>query len=348
MGGNALKSTYTRRYSNDEFIELYRELKPKLEKAFDTDVDLVISYGSKEDHGDMDILVLNDGQIPKPDGVKKILTDDFGANEIHRNSTIYSFDYKELQIDLLFTPRSNWETSKVFFAYNDLGNLMGKIYHKLGLSYGFEGLRYIYRIGDHRKLGEFVICKDSRKIFEFIGLSYDRFLDGFDTVEEIFEYVISSPYFQPAAFYYENLDARNRKRNKKRANYALFIDYVNKKFSHDDKSFKHKYLYDPDKEKYWQMIHDYFIDEFDFLGTLEKMQEKEQKKILIASKFNGDIVMKKYPDLQGKDLGIFIKSFKLYFEGKSGLAFDDFIIRYDNDEIDVLIEVFYDNYHETK
>ena len=120
MGGNALKSTYTRRYSNDEFVQLYWELKPKLEKAFDTDVDLVISYADKEDHGDMDILVLNDGNMPKPEVIKKILTEQFGANEIHRNSTIYSFDYKELQIDLLFTPTRNWETSKVFFAYNDL------------------------------------------------------------------------------------------------------------------------------------------------------------------------------------------------------------------------------------
>jgi hypothetical protein len=131
MGGNALKSIETRRYEMDEFYALWPILREKVQKHFKTEAELVISYHDKDSFGDMDIIVLNDRNMPTPEEIKRILTEDFGASEIHQNSTIYSFDFNELQIDLIFTPTSNWETSQVFFAYNDLGNLMGKIFHKM-------------------------------------------------------------------------------------------------------------------------------------------------------------------------------------------------------------------------
>jgi hypothetical protein len=40
---------------------------------------------------------------------------------------VISFEHKELQIDLIFTKESQWESSKLFFKFGDLGNLIGKM-----------------------------------------------------------------------------------------------------------------------------------------------------------------------------------------------------------------------------
>jgi hypothetical protein len=50
----------------------------------------------------------------------------------------------------------------------------------------------------------------------------------FKTQEEIFKFIMESPRFKISDFYYENLNAKNRKRNKKRDSYGAFLKYVEK------------------------------------------------------------------------------------------------------------------------
>jgi hypothetical protein len=128
MGGSALGHTGVRRYKADEFHELVKEVLPKVEKAFNTKVELVRSYKSKESFGDMDILVLDKNSLL--DNSLDLINESFHPTDIVSNANVISFDYKNLQIDLIFTEESNWETSRVFFAFNVLGNLMGRIYNK--------------------------------------------------------------------------------------------------------------------------------------------------------------------------------------------------------------------------
>ena len=40
------------------------------------------------------------------------------------------------QIDFIKVGEENWETSKNYFSYNDLGNLMGRLAQRLGVKYG--------------------------------------------------------------------------------------------------------------------------------------------------------------------------------------------------------------------
>lgn len=327
MGGNALKNITTRRYEKKEFVELSNKLVPKIKELFETEVALIKSYHSKEDFGDMDLLVLDTGL--SSERIKELIqTLDPGQINRTSNSNVYSFDYEELQIDLIFTPEENWESSNTFFAYNDLGNLMGKIYHKFGLKYGFDGVRYIYR-SEGKKLGEFVVTRNMRNAFEFIGLDYDRFLEGFDTMDDVFEYVTKSPYFTPESFYFENLNAINKNRNKKRKNYHLFVDYVNgtgvyerrekiQGLSYDD--------WDVNKSKYFQKIADEFPESnlFENLRILEKEEERKQK---IKKKFNGSIIIDEY-GFSGKELGYVIEKFKSLFDD-----FDEYVLSTDYEQI---------------
>jgi hypothetical protein len=327
MGGLALKHLEgMRRYKPSEFYRLATDIIPRIEDTFGTRARLVKSYRSKRGFGDMDILVLNEGRLPH---IQKTIQSEFSPRAIISNGSVYSFDHQNFQIDLIITPKSNWETSQVFFAYNDLGNLMGKLFHKFGLKYGFDGLKYIYRIDD-KKLGEITVTKDMQKAFAFIGLSYDRFLQGFNDLEEIFDFVIGSPYFQKEAFFFENLNAINKKRNRRRINYKRFIRYVNRigKYENLSPLPDAEYRFDPDKSKYFSMI-DEFFPESNFMNQLHALREKENRKRLVHSKFNGNLVMDRYPNLKGRELGSMINSFKSQFENL--YEFEKFVINSSED-----------------
>jgi hypothetical protein len=46
-------------------------------------------------------------------------------------------------------------------------------------------------------LRQLVLCSDARAVYEFLGLSYDRWLAGFGDKEEIYEWLAQSPYVHP-------------------------------------------------------------------------------------------------------------------------------------------------------
>jgi hypothetical protein len=303
MGGAALSHLGVRRYNSDEFYQLAKELVPLVKEAFNTEVELTKSYKNKPDFGDMDLLVLNTGNLGM---IEEVIRKNFCPRDIHHNGNCYSFDYKDLQIDLIITPLSNWETSKVFFSYNDLGNLMGKIYHKFGLKYGYDGVKYIHRIDD-KKLGDFVVTKDMKKAWEFIGCSWDRYEKGFDEMEDIFNYIIESPYFDYKSFHMENLNAINRKRNKRRKVYQLFLKYI------ETNNITKSNVWAKDKSEYWNQIGNFF-PESNFIENVKDFQEKERVKRELHFKFNGKLIMDRFSELRGEILGKAIKNFKSRFE----------------------------------
>lgn len=310
MGGRALKKTYTRRYEHDEYHALCKELLPKIAEAFSTEVSLVESFKHKDSFGDMDILVRR-----RMDGneIKRILIEYFNPppGEIYVNSHVVSFEHKELQIDLIFTEEQDWESSKLFFKYGDLGNLLGKMYHKINLKYGFNGLKMVIRdLDDTKLLGELIISRDGEKIFEFMGLSWERYQQGFNNEQEIFEYIIQSRFFDPEAFKFENLNHVNRKRNRRRKGYGDFVKFV------EDMEVKPNYTFDEtDKVKHIKEIEEYFgthiKDEIDRLQLQEKMRQES------SQKFNGRKIMEWANIEPGPEIRRHVEGFRNYIKDKT-------------------------------
>lgn len=113
------------------------------------------------------------------------------------------------------TPLEDFQTCRDYYTYNDLGNLIGRVAHKMGMKFGHLGLLYPLRDGDHL-IAELVVTRDTRQALEFMGYDFDRWNQGFDQLTDIFEFAASTPYFNPEAFTLENLNHRNRTRNRKR------------------------------------------------------------------------------------------------------------------------------------
>ena len=311
MGGNALKHTDIRRYEKEEYFKLFEEIKRMVPIKWRPTI--LQAFREKESFGDMDIMVLAEGVNGD---FQKQLQEIFNPTDIVPNSNVISLDYKNLQIDFIVTPEKNFDAAYTFFAWNDLGNFIGKISHAVfNLKYGFEGLKFVYRSEDEsRILGEITLSQDPKVILPFLGFDYERWERGFNTMEEIFDYVIDSEYFNPKYFQWEELSSLHKKRNKRRVMYHEFLTYI------ETQEFE-SYIRFENKDEYFGIIEETFPGFVEQLQTFEKLDKKRQ---YIKTRFNGDLV-KEYYGLEGGELGKAIINFKNSFRNKEDM--ENFLYR---------------------
>jgi len=314
MGGKALKTTFTERKTTEQFNVIASKLLPILQKELDTELYLIKCFHIKETHGDMDILIKVDEKFHnKKIDLRKFVKDTFNPNEIFSNGGVVSFDFEQFQIDLIPMREGNWNVAKTYFDYDPTGNIMGKVANSIKfnykdvkgrLSYGFEGLyAVLYMKKSDKKLGEIRLSRSNVDIFTFLGYDYDRFLKGFDTKQEIFEFSVSTEYFKRDRFLMENLSHKDRKRNRKRQTYHEFLSYVDENEIPDrpDRNFN---------GENWLDFIDLFFISADLRPKVIKHREREIIRREISEKFNGHIVMDEFPELQGKELGQWLGDFK--------------------------------------
>tara|TARA_R110000772_G_scaffold2410_2_gene8461 strand:- start:74394 stop:75389 length:996 start_codon:yes stop_codon:yes gene_type:complete len=306
MGGQAIK--IARRVPRERFFKYVKEIIPMVENAFQTKVHMVNGFTEKEDFGDLDLLILDNDLQDKIKTIEK----HFNPQEISTTNInqLISFNYNELQVDLIFTPQTNWETSKIFYEWGDLGNFIGKLTnnfgrlreHNFSLKYGYDGFKC--KIIHNGGIKNIFLTKDSKEVFRFLGLDFNRWKQGFKNREEVYDYIIGSKYFDHASFQWENLNSINKERNRRRPNYVHFLEYIE----------NHKI------EPKWDKGYLYYLNEIkeffgvDLIEELEIIKSDEQNQEDVKNKFNGNIVMKNYPDIKGENLGKSMSDFKSNFD----------------------------------
>jgi hypothetical protein len=334
MGGKALNKygVYTERKNTKEFHNLGRKIMDRLHIDYpNMETSIVVCYHTKPDHGDLDLLI----KINKNDNInwRNYIENTFKPRAINCNDNVYSFDYENFQIDFIPIEESKWETAKTYYSYDPLGNIMGKTFHKFGLSYGWDGLFYKFRNFNGRNSQNILISTDTRKIFEFGGYDYDRYLQGFETLEDILKFAINTKYLDTEIFQMDNLKSIDRKRNRKRGSYHLFLKYLK------DNNINIRYRFNPDKTHYLPMIENYF-PEANLMVKLSDLQKIDTLNKIMSQKFNGDIVMSWLPDLKGKELGNAISKFKESFDDDED--YSEFIL---NSGFNTIKERFMETYN---
>jgi len=322
MGGKALNKygVFTERKNTAEFKKIALELKTQVSDDLGVDIAVVKCYHTKESHGDLDLLIKIN---PKYMGdFRKYIENAFRPQAIHNNGGVFSFDYKNFQVDFIPIKEDKWEIAQIYYSYDPLGNIMGKTFHKFGLSYGWDGLHYKYRNFRGTNSENILITTNPRMIFEFGGYDYDRYLKGFDTLEEIFEFAINSYNFDSEMFKIENLKSIDKKRNRKRGSYHLFLKYLEDNNIHVKKDFE------KDKNEYILPI-DFFFPDAHLKERLKELNEKDKEDKLLSQKFNGDMVITWLPNLMGKELGAAITKFR----NELGGEYRDFILNSDYNTI---------------
>lgn len=231
------------------------------------------------------------------------LKDVMHSKEIIHNGPVTSFEYKGFQIDLIFSKTQFYEFSIHYYSYNDICNLIGRITHKMGFKFGHDGLWYILRDGD-TKIEDLLITTDFKKALEIFDFSYERFMQGFNNLEEIFQYISTNKYFNPDIYLLENRNHTARVRDKKRKTYTDFLDWC---ASH---SWTNTYQFDENKNVYLPMMFAKFI-KFK-IAYSHALNDYAQRKAAKA-KFPASMITQ-YTGLTGKKLGAFICKTTGYFE----------------------------------
>lgn len=327
IGGNALKKTFTRRHDRDEYFIKEAEVIRVIKDRTYFKPSAIPAYKTKETFGDMDILYTH----PKGAMDVSLVQSLFKPNEIIKNGSVISFDYKEIQVDLIFAPEDEFLYSLGYFSWNDTGNFLGRLAKKFDLKHGHTGLYLPVKDGDYG-IAEILVTKDHSETLRFLGLPVEKFDAGFDTLEDIFEYIASSPVFNPEIYLFENRNASGRIRDKKRASYNALLKWC----ADNDAQLHHN----PHIKK-WEgreRVFQYFGEHIreQYQAALAKVAYNRA----VKEKFNGDLV-NVLTKLQGKELGEFMIKLKAhsFFKSENLFSAGDFDIH------EKIIEVYNEFIH---
>lgn len=320
MGGNLLKIWHLpdKRIPDVDYQELKQRVVNTLRDDWRCDrplsllVDVAPSVRSKADHGDLDVIVGTYGEDVKVEWLGHSSFSNYIKMKWgyfpHRNTNVYSFPVDGFQVDVTFVPATNFRMAVAYSSWGDTGNLMGRIYHNMGLHLGHIGLSFWIRQGLFDKN---VQWSDSDHIYEKVILTQDmmtilniggfssRWYDGFDTEEDVFEWIIGSDYFDPAMFALESLNHTNRTRNRKRGMYMRFINYLDGRMCKTPRPLPSK----TEMSLLMQLRYPHFKD------AVSKYRFKHALDTAIAAKINGRLVME-WTGASGVQVGELMKYFR--------------------------------------
>jgi hypothetical protein len=150
-------------------------------------------------------------------------------------NNIYSFDYSNynsiLPIQINMINIHNLEMTNFYYSYSIINSIISYISNSIGLKFSINGLSVKIFQNDGcslRKIvknNEILLSDNPIEICDFFGLNYSKWIDGFDTQEDIFQWLTQCIFFQPKLF---NIDYDYTRicSNKKKIFINKFIKYI--------------------------------------------------------------------------------------------------------------------------
>lgn len=277
------------------------------------------SFLEKKEHGDLDVIVC--GPVVPKDELKRLFELEDG--QISQNTSVISiFLLNKYQIDFAFHSQENFVSAYSYCRNGDCSNLLGRLAHHIGLSVGYDGLSYHVNLSDCDRLGKVSISRDFEKIISFLGLDFTPWKIGFKNPEELFEWIVKSPYFNPDIYQFENLNHVNRIRNVKRPVFSGFVEWLK------NREFPNKFIPGKNKAEYfWQTL--LYFDRADVLEDIQKVIKRAGMKKKANKAFNGTVIME-ITGRTGADLGKTLVAFRKFHHVEDEESWD--FMRYGNGE----------------
>lgn len=322
MGGKAL-SVASLRLPAERYHKVAAEVAEQLADHVTARLRVIPAYNQKPDFGDLDIIIeSHEGYDPV--AIAKAL----GAQEVIRNGDVTSFGYPVdgwwFQVDLIKIPPKSFDFAYCYFSYNDVGNLLGRIAHKAGLKFGHLGLIYPMRDkedGTHL-IAEPVVTYDFGAALKLLGYNPVTYMHriekdiGFDSLVEIFRFVVSSPYTNPDIYILDNRNHAARMRDKKRPTYQKFLKWMQEQ----PEGTLHKFPWAPGGSEDRTFQKQAFLR---MCFSLNPQFEKEYREVMdlydrrkaAKAKFNGTRVSE-WTGVTGKELGGLMTHIKRAFDNE--------------------------------
>lgn len=305
MGGNALTCTSVRLTKNN-YERVAEDCVSKLRALYPGKrIEALGSFRTKVDFGDCDILI-EGGDYYDPQQAAAALE----PVEVVRNGPVTSVgvlvrpevphrDGNVFQVDLIKMAPDAFDFAMSYFGHGDTGNLLGRIAHAQGVSLRHDGLFFYYRDGDH-KFREILLTQKFAEALPFLGYAPEGLAQGFETQEDIYNYVASSPFFNRDIFLLENRNAKSRVRDKKRKMYMEFLLWC------EARPALTAFKYPESKAAWLPRIAEHFpLFQAEYDQAVADLAELRA----VKDKFNGEWVSQ-LTGRQGKALGVLMKRFK--------------------------------------
>jgi hypothetical protein len=193
MGGNVFKNSSTRRVSAAEFVGIRERVVAQLTAAYPhRRIEVLPSYGNKPDFGNLSVFVEGDAIVSQ---LLAVLS--HGRSAL--NNERLSLEHEGFQVDISFVPASKFDTVLAYHSFNGMGGLIGKVAHSLGLVLQQDRMFYKDLDGD-QLVAEIDVANTWQQVLMLLGYSYARWSKGFASLDEMFAFIASSDFFEPADF----------------------------------------------------------------------------------------------------------------------------------------------------
>lgn len=310
MGGDALQNCTVRRYSPKEYFEITKEVLERLALEFE-EIYVPRKLGNKSSYGDLDILYVpkESGPITK-ERLQKLFPE---TKEIIIKSPTSHFELREFQIDIHWCSPEEFVVAKYWYEFGDSGMILSMMAHESGFHFGSIGL-YVDVVEDEeakkpQALEKMFLSTVPSKIWEFFGLSLERWEEGFDDEKSCTEYLMSSRFFKPFMFREGKLSGTKKKRRARQRPLMSFLEKtVAERFPNESE--------DPTVEealaarkKIKKEALEFFAKKAEYEAFKEDLLKKKATK---APKIDGER-LREAVGLKGKSLGEFITAFKSQF-----------------------------------
>ena len=308
MGGNAFNTeTFTaKRVNKQEYYEILEQLLDEICNIIQPNFRLydVAFIKSKDSFGDMDVIIESTDNCNWFE-IENIFKQKY---KYQSNGNVFSILRNDFQIDFIKVPSISYDYAIHYFSWNDLGNIVGRLLKQYGFKHGWDGLFYPQRtdtndnnVSDH-VVKEHSLSYNYYDSLKILQLDIDKFKKGFNTYEEMFDWILASPLFIYEIFKFENLNHTNKVRDRKRKTYNMFLEYLEKK--HKESPFSIFVKKTKEEKRAFVIKHFPNIEK-----EIELVDEQIKIHNVCKSKFNGNLVLK-LTQRTGKQLGALMKILK--------------------------------------
>ncbi|KAH7135467.1 hypothetical protein B0J11DRAFT_547388 [Dendryphion nanum] len=190
----------------------------------------------KLDYGDIDFLVEGPLVPWTPESLKQTIGAVKHIN--HGGTHTYAVPYPDaedqfVQVDVEICPGNGTPDSKELFEWTrfmksdaDLLQIIGVCHRPLGLTCNDKGLHLsVLEVQSYNKKKALIfLTRSPREAIEFYGFDYDKYVTGFASESEVFDWVSAGRFFARAIFDRREEKANDRARQRKRPMYSRFVE----------------------------------------------------------------------------------------------------------------------------
>ena len=330
MGGKVIKKVKVSRFNKETYEQTKLEIINKFSQYLN--LDFPIDIPNKETFGDLDILYTF--IIPNIN-VIQLIKSIYNPVEIVSNGDVISFAYQleseYYQVD--FIKCKNIYMNKFYFSYGDLGAIIGRMTKYYGWTFGSDGLwinvypdtvdkflnitnftnKFIDKIDTTWNLGSVFLSDNPQKICDFLDLDYNKWIEGFLSNEEIFDWVKKSKYF--SSNIYKSLNYVHRRRALLRPFYQDFIISI----------FGEVEFSTASESEIYSNLQLEALEYFQKFPELKILIDKYFKNLELKEKFNGNLLLELKVVENKEELGNWIKKFKLTIQTKYSIEFENWL-----------------------